>query len=152
MFLSCFNFIFSVHGKNMVPVKQNVVGVFRKSLKFQWIMNRGNKKTTFLVLSLFNGTEAIHSRELFVLNGKQPGIAPGGTADRLNATISGDVDKDFEIMCTVIFENLQFYDEDTSFLLEAALRPFKVSAATITLVEVKGTHFLLAFVLHVFFM
>ena len=138
----------------MSSVKEEVVGVLGKSVKFNWAVNRGNKSFSILTLTLYNGTTT-DDNQLFILSGKVPDKVQGVVIDRLNATISGDIIEDIEVVYTVILENLQFPDASTSFHLEAVFRTpgggFSKSAATITLVKVEGTHFIFVFVFHVFF-
>ena len=134
-------FIFLVHGQEVVPVEQNVVGVLRESVKFQWTVDRDNENISILSLILFNGTEVDLSRQLFTL-GKQQPVKVTGVTDRLNATILGDFNKNIKVNYTVTLENLKFEDQGTSFLLEAGFRPQGISSVTITLVKVNGTYFL----------
>ena len=126
----------------MLPLTKNVEGVFQKSVQFEWRVNRGPENASVASLNLFNGTATTGtSEQVFVLNGKQPTVVSGATSDRLNATILGDIFEDVEVRYNLILEDLQFYDENTSFLLEAIFRPNLFKTAVITLVKVKGTHF-----------
>ena len=147
--------MFLVHGQQVSPIKKDVVGVLGRSVIFNWTVNRRNENVSVFTLILYNGTAALPNRRLFILNGEQPDKVKGVAIDRLNATISGDIKNDIEVVYTVIFENLQFPDASTSYHLQAVFgtptEPFLPSTATITLVKVEGTHFIFVFVLYVFF-
>ena len=134
--------VFLVHGQQVTAEHQNVVGTLGKSVQFQWVVNRGNSSFNLQGLNLFNGTSP-EDQKLFELNKNQP-AKQIGTSDRLNAVIVGDLTNETKVTYNLVLDNLQFYDENTSFYLFAiffGLSKLVSSGALVTLTTVKGMHF-----------
>ena len=131
--------VFLVHGQQVTAEYQNVVGALGKSVQFQWVVNRGNSSFNLQALNLFNGT-SVEDQRIFTLSTNQP-AKQAGTSERLNAVIVGDLTNETKVTYNLVLNNLQFYDENTSFYLFAlffGLSKVVPSGALVTLTTVKG--------------
>ena len=124
----------------MTPVKETVVGVWKESVQFQWILNRGNEKISVASVGVYNGPKAETKRQLFSIAGQKV-TRLNDESDRLNITIVGDVNDDIEVTYNLTLKDIQFDDKSVTFYLSAIFRPLVELGAAITLVEVNGTHF-----------
>ena len=123
------------------------------STKFQWTVVRNG--SSLLSLRIVHGTEfSSRSRILFTLFGDKFIPAPLATNDfkgRLNATISGDLEKDPKFFCTLTFNDLQLTDENEKFLLHVTFSDNVIKQNVVTLREVRGIYCFLSFFISIVF-
>ena len=124
----------------MTPFEPNIVGVLRGSAQFQWSVNRSYTNFGLFGLDLYKETR-YNSVLMFSFSENQL-YRTLNTTDRIHATVIGDVNTDIEVTYDLVLKNIQFEDENTSFLLRAIfLSPLVISDATAQLATVKGMHF-----------
>ena len=127
----------------------HVVGVLQESVQFRWTINRSRENITIDSVKVYKGTGRTGFPQVFALSDRKP-VKSSSASNRLSANIEGNVDNDILVTYNVVLKNIDFNDSSTSFYLNAIFQPLKQSGATVTLVQVKGTHFCCFFVLFFF--
>ena len=133
--------IFLVHCQSVTAEKLTIDAVVGNSTKFQWLVDRNG--SSLLSLLIVHGTEFSRSRILFTMAGDKFTPALLATNDfkgRLNATISGDLEKDPKFFCTLTLNDLQLTDENESFLLHVTFSDGVIKQNVVTLREVRGIY------------
>ena len=141
-FINFSDFItFLVNCQSVTAEKSTIDGVVGNSTKFQWTVD-GNGSSLFSLL-IVHGTEFSRSKILFTLAGDKftpTLLATNDFKGRLNATISGDLEKDPKFFCTLTFNDLQPTDENEKFLLQVVFSGGVVKENVVTLREVRGIY------------
>ena len=135
--------IFLVHCQSVTAEKLTIDAVVGNSTKFQWLVDRNG--SSLLSLLIVHGTEFSISRILFTLALAEDKFTPVPLAtndfkERLNATISGDLEKDQKFFCTLTLNDLQLTDENESFLLHVTFSDGVIKQNVVTLREVRGIY------------
>ena len=143
---------FLVNCQSVTAEKSTIDAVVGNSTKFQWLVDRNG--SSLLSLLIVHGTEFSRSRILFTMAGDKFTPALLATNDfkgRLNATISGDLEKDPKFFCTLTFNDLQLTDENEKFLLHVTFSDNVIKQNVVTLREVRGIYCFLSFFISIVF-
>ena len=111
----------------------------------------GNSLVSLLIV---HGTEFSRPKILFTLAGDKftpTLLATNDFKGRLNATISGDFEKDPKFFCTLTFNDLQLTDENENLSLYVLFADGVIKQNVVTLREVRGIYCFLSFFISIVF-
>ena len=132
----------------MTPIKDKIDGKLGGTAVFRWNVSRIRTEMIITSLNLNRGSMRNLNTILFTGTGKSPSPADGKNLARLNATISGNVNQDMNVIYQLTLENLQFSDANSAFFLRGVFESNvseERAGASITLVTVYGSYLFFIF-------